>query len=106
MERSMTIDQIAFVGDVDNLNVRVGLQKLIGAVIGEAIKPDATRRLASGRMNRPEDRGGESKVWLESDAGKYWLTLAGMTGVIDPLRIVEIAQNPNATGYDGNNTWA
>jgi hypothetical protein len=29
-----------------------------------------------------------------------------MTGVIDPLRIVEIAQNPNATGYDGNNTWA
>ena len=102
----MPTDKAEFVGDVNNPDVREGVQKLIGAVIGEAIKPDATRRLASGRMNRPEDRGGETQVWLESDAGKYWLTLAGMTGVIDPLRIVEIAQNPNATGYDGNNTWA
>lgn len=102
----MTIDKAEYIGDVNNPDVREGVLKLIGAVIGEAIKPDATRRLASGRMNRPEDRGGESKAWLESDAGKYWLTLAGMTGVINPLTILAIAQDPIAEGYDGANTWA
>ena len=93
------------VGDVKNPAVVEGMYKLIGAVIGEAIKPDATRRLANGRMNRPEDRGGETKEWLNSTAGQYWLNLAELTGQIDIEEIRAIADNPSKAGYDGKNKW-
>ena len=81
------------VGDMNNPRVREGVYNLIAAVIGEAIKPDNTYRLANGRMNRPEERGGETEAWLNTAAGKYWLRLANMTGVIDTKAILAIAQD-------------
>ena len=94
------------VGDVHNPDVREGIHKLIGAVIGESIKPDTTKRYVNGRMNRPEERGGETKAWLASDDGRFWLKLAKLTGVINPATIIAIADNPEKNGYDGNNKWA
>ena len=73
---------------------------LIGAVIGSAIQPDNTRRLANGRMNRPEDRGGFGIEWLDSDDGQFWLTLADQVG-IDTDTIRKIANDPDAYGYEG-----
>ena len=73
---------------------------LIGAVIGSAIQPDKTRRLANGRMNRPEDRGGFGIEWLDSDDGQFWLTLADQVG-IDTDTIRMIANDPDAYGYEG-----
>ncbi|PPR18110.1 MAG: hypothetical protein CFH43_00563 [Proteobacteria bacterium] len=81
------------IGDMTNPKIREGVYNLIAAVIGEAIKPDKTRRLASGRMNRPEERGGETEAWLNSNAGKYWLKLADLTGIINSKAIIAIAQD-------------
>ena len=83
------------IGDMNNSKVREGVYNLIAAVIGEAIKPDNTYRLANGRMNRPEERGGETEAWLNTAAGKYWIKLANMTGVIDTNAILAIAQDTN-----------
>ena len=69
------------------------MQKLIASVIGEAIKPENTYRLGNGRMNRPEQRGGETEAWLNSNAGIYWLKLADMTGVLNSKSILAIAQD-------------
>jgi len=74
--------------------------RLIGAVIGSAIQPDKTRRLANGRMNRPEERGGEGIEWLDTENGKFWLSLADQAG-IDTSVIRTIAENPDAYGYEG-----
>ena len=74
--------------------------RLIGAVIGSAIQPDKTRRLANGRMNRPEDRGGEGIEWLDTENGQFWLNLADQTG-IDTTVIRSIANDPDAYGYEG-----
>jgi hypothetical protein len=73
---------------------------LIGAVIGSAIQPDKTRRLANGRMNRPEERGGFGIEWLDSDDGQFWLSLADQVG-IDTATIRKIANDPDAYGYEG-----
>ena len=73
---------------------------LIGAVIGSAIQPDKTRRLANGRMNRPEERGGFGIEWLDSNDGQFWLSLADQVG-IDTTTIRQIADDPNAYGYEG-----
>jgi len=73
---------------------------LIGAVIGSAIQPDKTRRLANGRMNRPEDRGGFGVEWLDSDDGQFWMKMADQVG-IDTTTIQKIADDPNAYGYEG-----
>ena len=83
------------VGDVSNPKVREGMHKLVASVIGEAIKPDNTHRLGNGRMNRPEERGGETEAWLKTDSGKYWLKLADLTGIIDSKAILAIANDPN-----------
>ena len=74
--------------------------RLIGAVIGSAIQPDKTRRLANGRLNRPEDRGGEGIEWLDTENGQFWLSLADQTG-IDTTVIRTIAENPETYGYEG-----
>ena len=74
--------------------------RLIGAVIGSAIQPDKTRRLANGRMNRPEERGGEGIEWLDTENGQFWLSLADQTG-IDTTVIRTIAENPETYGYEG-----
>ena len=58
---------------------------LIGAVIGSAIQPDKTRRLANGRMNRPEDRGGFGIEWLDSNDGEFWLSLADQVGIMTAI---------------------
>ena len=81
------------VGDVGNPKVREGMYKLIASVIGEAIKPENTYRLGNGRMNRPEERGGETEAWLKTESGKYWLRLADLTGVIDSTAILAIAHD-------------
>jgi hypothetical protein len=73
---------------------------LIGAVIGSAIQPDKTRRLANGRMNRPEERGGFGIEWLDSNDGEFWLSLADQVG-IDTATIRQIANDPNTYGYEG-----
>ena len=73
---------------------------LIGAVIGSAIQPDKTRRLASGRLNRPEERGGEGIEWLDTENGQFWLSLADQAG-IDTTVIRTIAENPETYGYEG-----
>jgi len=83
------------IGDMNNSKVRDGVHNLITAVIGEAIKPDNTYRLANGRMNRPEERGGETEAWLKTDSGKYWLKLADLTGTIDSKAILAIANDTN-----------
>ena len=83
------------IGDMNNPKVREGVRNLIAAVIGEAIKPDKTRRMANGRLNRPEERGGETESWLNSNAGNYWLKLADLTGIIDSKAIRAIAQDDN-----------
>jgi len=88
-----TMSEEIQIGDMTNPKVREGVHNLIAAVIGEAIKPDKTRRLASGRLNRPEERGGETKEWLSSESGKYWLRLADLTHVIDSKAILAIAQD-------------
>ena len=88
-----TMTEETQIGDMDNPRVREGVHNLIAAVIGEAIKPDHTYRLANGRLNRPEQRGGETEAWLNSNAGKYWLKLADLTGVINSKAIVAIAQD-------------
>lgn len=86
--------------DMDINGIHEGIAQLIGAVIGTAIKPENTYRLASGRMNRPEDRGGEDVEWLNSENGKFWLTLADQVG-INTTVIRQIANNPKAYGYEG-----
>ena len=86
--------------DIDEKGISEGMASLIGAVIGTAIEPDKTHRIASGRMNRPEDRGGEDIAWLGSDAGKFWLSLADQVGINTSV-IRQIAQDPKAYGYDG-----
>jgi len=86
--------------DIDEKGVQEGMAQLIGAVIGTAIEPDKTHRLANGRMNRPEDRGGEDVEWLNSENGKFWLTLADQVG-INTTAIRQIAQDPKVYGYDG-----
>jgi len=83
------------IGNMSNPKIRDGVHDLIAAVIGEAIKPDHTYRLANGRMNRPEERGGETEAWLNTEAGKYWLKLADLTGLIDSKAILTIAQDDN-----------
>ena len=83
------------IGDMNNSKVRDGVHNLIAAVIGEAIKPDNTYRLANGRMNRPEERGGETEAWLKTDSGKYWLKLADLTSAIDSKAILAIANDTN-----------
>jgi len=83
------------IGNMSNLKIRDGVHNLIAAVIGEAIKPDNTYRLANGRMNRPEERGGETETWLNTNSGKYWLKLADLTGIIDSKAIRAIAQDDN-----------
>ena len=98
--------QAEYIGDiVHDEEVREGVHKLLGAVIGEAIKPTNVYRLANGRMNRPEDRGGDTKEWLASEDGKFWLELAGLTKVINPATILAIANDPRMGGYDGQNNW-
>jgi len=74
--------------------------RLIGAVIGSAIQPDKTRRLANGRLNRPEERGGFGIEWLDSDDGEFWLSLADQAG-IDTSVIRTIANDPDSFGYEG-----
>ena len=86
--------------DQDQVGMQDAVASLIGAVIGSAIEPDQTRRLASGRMNRPEDRGGEDVAWLNSEDGEFWLGLADQVG-IDTKGIRQIANNPEAYGYEG-----
>jgi len=88
-----TMSEEIQIGDVTNPKIREGMHNLIAAVIGEAIKPDKTRRLANGRVNRPEDRGGETKAWLSTTSGEYWLKLADLTGVLNSKAIVAIAQD-------------
>ena len=73
---------------------------LIGAVIGSAIQPDKTRRLANGRMNRPEDRGGEGIEWLDTENGQFWMNMADQIG-IDTTVIRQIADDPDGYGYEG-----
>ena len=85
---------MSYVGDINDRQVRQGMHNLIGAVIGGAIQPDNTYRLANGRMNRPEERGGWGKEWLASDTGKHWLKLAELTGAINPKTIIAIANDP------------
>ena len=86
--------------DMDAKGIHNGVAQLIGAVIGTAIEPENTYRLANGRMNRPEQRGGEDIEWLNSEDGEFWLNLADQVG-IDTVVIRQIAENPNAYGYDG-----
>ena len=83
------------IGDINKPKVREGVLNLITAVIGEAIKQANIYRLKNGRMNRPEERGGDTEAWLLTDAGKYWLKLADLTGVIDSKAILTIAQDDN-----------
>ena len=91
-----------------------GMAKLIGAVLGTAIEPDKTKRLANGRMNRPEDRGGHDIDWLNSEDGQFWLGLAEQVGTevhklpkhqgrsVDIVaNIKQIAQDPTRYGYEG-----
>ena len=84
----------------DQAGIEAGVAQLIGAVIGSAIEPDQTRRLASGRMNRPEDRGGEDVAWLNTENGQFWLGLADQVG-LDTQVIRQIADSPEAYGYEG-----
>tara|TARA_Y100000310_G_scaffold327151_1_gene393074 strand:- start:674 stop:1021 length:348 start_codon:yes stop_codon:yes gene_type:complete len=86
--------------DIDAKGIHEGVAQLIGAVIGTAIEPENTYRLANGRMNRPEQRGGEDIEWLNSEDGEFWLNLADQVG-IDTAVIRQIAENPHAYGYDG-----
>ena len=91
-----------------------GMAKLIGAVLGTAIEPDNTKRLANGRMNRPEDRGGMDIEWLNSEDGRFWLGLADQIGTDTNklpkdqgrgtdlvANIRQIAQDPTRYGYEG-----
>jgi len=87
------ISREELVGDINTEGVVEGMHDLVAAVIGEAIKPDNTYRLPNGQMNRPERRGGETKTWLATESGKYWLKLADLTGVIDSHAIVTIAND-------------
>ena len=86
--------------DIDEKGIQNGVAQLIGAVIGTAIEPENIRRLANGRMNRPEHRGGESMEWLNSEDGAFWLNLAEQVG-IDTAVIRQIAEDANTYGYDG-----
>jgi len=96
------------------VNSMEGVAKLIGAVLGTAIEPDNTKRLANGRMNRPEERGGNGIEWLNSEDGKFWLQLAEQIGTethklpkdqgrsVDIVaNIKQIAQDPTRYGYKG-----
>jgi hypothetical protein len=84
----------------DLTGIQDGVAQLIGAVIGCAVEPENIKRLANGRMNRPEHRGGESIEWLNSKDGEFWLNLAEQAG-IETVAIRQIARNPIAYGYDG-----
>ena len=86
--------------DIDAKGIHDGVAQLIGAVIGTAIEPENTYRLANGRMKRPELRGGEDIEWLNSEDGSFWLELTEQVG-IDTVVIRQIAEDANTYGYDG-----
>ena len=86
--------------EVDFTTYKDSVASLIGAVIGNAIEPDKTKRFANGKLNRVEQRGGEDIMWLDSNEGKFWLNLAEQIG-LETNAIKRIAQNPEQFGYQG-----
>lgn len=85
---------------IDFVTYKDAVARLVGAVIGNAIEPDKTKRLANGELNRVEQRGGEDIAWLDSSQGKFWLNFAEEIG-LETGAIKRIAQNPEQFGYKG-----